>query len=100
MLVTKSSMAFVNRNVSSPYNALLMGPKMESAPTQNSMMAVETGWKYKWVENNEPDVFGKTYKWLDICDYLVLRCTGRFVRTADSAFATFLYDTRKGKEGD
>ena len=56
-------------------------------------------WKYKWVENNEPEVFKKTYKWLDIGDYLVARCTGRIMRTADSAFATFLYDTRKGKEG-
>ena len=56
-------------------------------------------WKYKWVENNEPDVFKRIYKWLDIGDYLVSRCTGRIVRTADSAFATFLYDTRKGREG-
>ena len=56
-------------------------------------------WKYKWVENNEPDVYKKIYKWLDIGDYLVARCTGRIVRTADSTFATFLYDTRKGKEG-
>jgi xylulokinase len=56
-------------------------------------------WKYKWVENNEPDVYRKIYKWLDIGDYLVARCTGRIVRTSDSAFGTFLYDTRKGKEG-
>ena len=56
-------------------------------------------WKYKWVEHNEPDVFGKVCKWLDVGDYLTSRCTGRIVRTADSAFATFLYDTRKGKEG-
>ena len=56
-------------------------------------------WKYKWVENNEPEVYKKIYKWLDINDYLVARCTGKIVRTADSAFATFLYDTRKGKEG-
>ncbi|ETP71542.1 xylulokinase [Lachnospiraceae bacterium JC7] len=56
-------------------------------------------WKYKWVENNEPEVYRKIYKWLDISDYLVARCTGRIVRTADTAFATFLYDTRKGKEG-
>ena len=54
-------------------------------------------WKYKWVEKNEPEVFAKTDKWLDINDYLVGRCTGRIIRTADSAFATFLYDTRKGK---
>ena len=64
-----------------------------------STSAKDPIWKYKWVENNEPEVFRKTYKWLDIGDYLVARCTGRIVRTADSAFATFLYDTRKGKEG-
>ena len=56
-------------------------------------------WKYKWVENNEPEIFSKVYKWLDVSDYLVSRCTGKINRTADSAFATFLYDTRKGKEG-
>ena len=64
-----------------------------------STSAKDPVWKYKWVENNEPDVFKKIYKWLDIGEYLVSRCTGRIIRTADSAFATFLYDTRKGKEG-
>ena len=64
-----------------------------------SVSAKDPVWKYKWVENNEPEVFRKIYKWLDIGDYLAARCTGRIVRTADSAFATFLYDTRKGKEG-
>ena len=64
-----------------------------------STSAKDPIWKYKWVENNEPEVFDKVYKWLDINDYLVARCTGRIIRTADSAFATFLYDTRKGKEG-
>ncbi|MBR0119248.1 MAG: FGGY-family carbohydrate kinase, partial [Eubacterium sp.] len=64
-----------------------------------STSAKDPIWKYKWVENNEPDIFNKIDKWLDIGDYLTSRCTGRVVRTADSAFATFLYDTRKGKEG-
>ena len=64
-----------------------------------STSAKDPVWKYKWVENNEPEVFRRIYKWLDIGDYLVARCTGRIVRTADSAFATFLYDTRKGREG-
>ena len=62
-----------------------------------STSAKDPVWKYKWVENNEPEVFKKIYKWLDIGDYLVSRCTGRIVRTADTAFATFLYDTRKGR---
>ena len=64
-----------------------------------SVSAKDPVWKYKWVENNETEVFQKAYKWLDICDYLIARFTGRIVRTADSAFATFLYDTRRGKEG-
>ncbi len=64
-----------------------------------STSAKDPVWKYKWVENNEPEVFGKIYKWLDVGDYLTARCTGRIARTADTAFATFLYDTRRGREG-
>ncbi|MBE6466444.1 FGGY-family carbohydrate kinase [Denitrobacterium detoxificans] len=56
-------------------------------------------WKYKWVERNEPEVFEQVYAWLDASDYLRMRCTGKIARTPDTAFATFLYDTREGKEG-
>jgi xylulokinase len=56
-------------------------------------------WKYKWVEHHEPECFSKVYKWLDVKEYLIHRCTGEFVMTTDSAFATLLYDTRKGHEG-
>lgn len=51
-------------------------------------------WKYKWVEAHEPEVFARVYKWLDVKDYLILRCTGRFTMTDDSAFGTMLYDIR------
>lgn len=54
-------------------------------------------WKYKWVENNEPEVFSRVYKWLDVKDFLVSKACGNFVMSEDSAFATLLYDTRKGK---
>lgn len=56
-------------------------------------------YKYKWVENHEPENFKRTYKWLDVKDFLIAKCTGKFTMTQDSAFATLLYDTRKGKEG-
>ncbi len=56
-------------------------------------------WKYKWVEAHEPENFKKIYKWLDIKEYLICRCSGEFVMTNDSAFGTLLYDTRKGHEG-
>ncbi len=56
-------------------------------------------WKYKWVEANEPEIFSKTYKWLDVKDYLILRCTGNFTATEDCAFGTFLYDIRPETRG-
>ncbi len=56
-------------------------------------------WKYHWVRENEPQNFEKAYKWLDVRDYLALRCTGNFVMTRDSANLTFLYNTRPGQEG-
>ena len=52
-------------------------------------------WKYKWVQSHEPDSFARTDKWLDVKEYLLLRCTGRAVMTEDSAYATLLYDTKK-----
>ena len=55
--------------------------------------------KYLWVKNNEPEVYDNIYKWLDVKEYLICRCTGKCVMTEDSAFATLLYDTRKGHEG-
>lgn len=54
-------------------------------------------WKYLWVKDNEPEIFKATYKWLDVKDYLLMRCTGNFAMTRDSANVTFLYDTRPGK---
>jgi xylulokinase len=56
-------------------------------------------WKYHWVRENEPELFAKTHKWLDVKDYLLLRCTGRYAMTQDSAHVTFIYDTRPGKLG-
>ena len=56
-------------------------------------------WKYKWVEAHEKEIFKKVYKWFDVKEYLICRCTGEFIMTEDSAYSTFLYDTRKGREG-
>lgn len=53
-------------------------------------------WKYNWVKKNEPDKFKRVHKWLDIKEYLILKCTDKFVMTKDSAFGTLLYDVRDG----
>jgi xylulokinase len=54
-------------------------------------------WKYIWVKEKEPEIFAKTYKWLDVKDYLTGRCTGQFKMTYDSAHLTWVFDTRKDK---
>ena len=52
-------------------------------------------WKYLWVKDNEPEVFSKIHKWLDVKEYLICRATGEFVMTKDSAWSTFLYDSNR-----
>ena len=56
-------------------------------------------WKFHWVRDEEPEAFARAKKWLDVKEYLVMRCTGRSCMTPDSANATFLYDTRPGRYG-
>lgn len=56
-------------------------------------------YKYRWVADNEPELFARVYKWLDAKDYLVCRTTGKFTMSKDSAFSTLLYDSRPGREG-
>jgi len=55
-------------------------------------------WKYHRVADEEPGVFARVHKWLDAKDFLTARCTGRFTMSTDSAFATFLADTRPGRD--
>lgn len=54
-------------------------------------------WKYRWVADNEPEVFARVYKWLDVKDFLSSKASGRFTMSRDSAFSTLLYDTRAGR---
>jgi xylulokinase len=56
-------------------------------------------WKYHWVKKHEPEIYSRVHKWLDVKEYLVLKCTNQFVMTKDSAYATLLYDIRKGGKG-
>lgn len=49
-------------------------------------------WKYLWVKENEPEVYARAHKWLDVKDALVARMTGKFTMSRDSAFATLLMD--------
>ena len=58
--------------------------------------AKDPAWKYLWVRDNEPEIFQKTYKWLDAKEYLTCRATGVMKASRDDANGTFLYDVKKG----
>ncbi len=53
--------------------------------------------KIVWLRENEPDVFAKTTKILDVKGYLIARSCGEFVTSPDEANLTWLADTRGGK---
>lgn len=70
----------------------------------NATMAAPTSvkdpvWKYLWVKDNEPEVYKNVYKWLDVKEYLICRASGEFVMTKDSAYSTFMFNTKNGKFG-
>lgn len=57
-----------------------------------SASAKDPAWKYLWIKENEPEIFAKTYKWLDAKEYLTCRATGKMIASIDDAGGTFLYD--------
>ncbi len=57
-----------------------------------SASAKDPAWKYLWIKENEPEIFEKTYKWLDAKEYLICRMTGKMIASIDDASGTFLYD--------
>jgi xylulokinase len=52
-------------------------------------------YKYGWVRENEPEIFEKVYKYLDVGGWVLHRCTGRYVTTEDVAYTALVYDARK-----
>ncbi len=56
-------------------------------------------WKYRWVKKHEPEVYAETFKWLDAKEFLIARCSSRYIMTEDSAYATLLYGIREGRRG-
>ena len=59
--------------------------------------AKDPAWKYLWVKENEPDIFAKTFKWVDAKEYLTYRASGNLKTTRDDASLTFLYDVKHGR---
>ncbi len=48
--------------------------------------------KLMWIRDNEPEYYEKTYKMLQVKDYIIYRMTGRFVTDYSDASGTNAYD--------
>ncbi len=53
--------------------------------------------KILWLKEEEPEIYRDAFKFLDVKDYLIYRCTGNFVTSRDCANITWMMDTRPGK---
>ncbi|MBZ0287621.1 MAG: carbohydrate kinase, partial [Anaerolineae bacterium] len=62
-----------------------------------SASAKDPVWKYLWLRDEKPELFRAMRHWMDVKDYMVMRCTGKFTFGYDTAHATFLFDTRPNK---
>lgn len=70
--------------------------KFLKATSAAPVSAKDTVYRYLWVKENEPEIFKRTYKWLDTKEYLNARATGNIKVSRDNAYVTFLYDPNEG----
>ncbi|MCJ7831198.1 MAG: FGGY family carbohydrate kinase, partial [Dehalococcoidia bacterium] len=47
-----------------------------------------------YLKHERPEIYQKTYKFLDVVDYIDLRLTGKFIATSDTAGMTWVTDNR------
>ena len=56
--------------------------------------------KILWIEENEPDLFRRTHKFLLVHDFIVFKMTGRTITDYSNASRTMLFDISAGKWSD
>jgi xylulokinase len=54
--------------------------------------------KMMWLLENHPNIYDKTYKFLDAKDYVILKLTGKIMTSTDLAVLWWLLDTRKNSK--
>jgi len=50
--------------------------------------------KLRWIKEKEPGVFESTYKFMDVKDYIVYKCTGEFCTDRSCALLTGLFSSK------
>lgn len=55
--------------------------------------------KILWLKAYHPEIYEKTYKFLDVKDYVIFLLTGQMATSTDLAFVWWLLDSQKMKDG-
>lgn len=56
--------------------------------------------KILWIRENQPEVYEKTWKWLQIADYILFRLSGKAVTDYTLASRTLVFDVAKNQWSD
>ena len=77
------------------YSALQLARWLRLTGGAPSLSGKDAISKIAWLSRHRPELWPKLHKLLDVKDYILARCTGRFVTSPDSAHLTWLFDARK-----
>lgn len=78
----------------SGYNLLLLTRLLRVSGGAPGKLGKDPLSKYAWLMAEQPDIYAKTWKLLDVKGYLLHRMTSKAVITVDEASITWLADTR------
>ena len=79
------------------YLAELVDNKTSYTVTGTVMVANYLAAKALWLKKHYPDVYKRTYKFLQVKDYIIHKLTGKFVTDYSDASGTNLFDIREKK---
>ena len=77
------------------YLAELVDDKTAYTVTGTVMVANYLAAKALWLKKHYPDVYKRTYKFLEVKDYIIYKLTGNFITDYSDASGTNLFDIRK-----
>jgi xylulokinase len=76
------------------YNALKLQKWVNLTGGAPSLSGKDRYGHMLWIKAECPDLYARTFKFLDVLDYVDLKLTGQFVTSADSAVGTWMTDNR------
>ncbi|MDY6821871.1 MAG: FGGY family carbohydrate kinase, partial [Deferribacterota bacterium] len=75
----------------------IMGIIFRAVGMYDALVKTQTDGKCNWIKQNEPDIWSKTYKYLQVSGFLNFRLTGLFLDSIGSQIGHIPFDYKKMK---